>query len=346
MVNISHTTATGAGELQAQSLPLVITPGAGNVELSLWLNENRILLEEYLVQYGAVLFRGFEIDNVVKFNNLLKGFDTNPLPYMFRSSPRKEINREIKNVYLSTSYPNDRRINLHNESSYSRVWGRKIIFCCLCPAAQGGETPIADSRLVLKDLPSALREEFRAKGVKYIRNLTPDIGMPWQEVFQTTERAELIATCKKFNIDAEFVSDDHVIISWTKPAIYTHPVSGEETWFNHAFFFNKYSLYEEIGLASDEELPEETLPSNTFFGDGSEIDYAAYCSIKDAYEKNTVTFPYEKGDVIFLDNMLTAHGRNPYKGDRTIATAIVEAACDAGFILSEGNSVHQLKTAF
>ena len=95
-------------------------------------------------------------------------------------------------------------------------------------------------------------------------------------------------------------------------------------------FFHRYSRYEELGLAPDELLPEEYLTSETFFGDGTEITYEEYANIKSAYQKNIVAFPYRQGDILFLDNMLAAHGRNPYKGDRTIATAIIEAAYDTG----------------
>jgi hypothetical protein len=72
--------------------------------------------------------------------------------------------------------------------------------------------------------------------------------------------------------------------------------------------------------------------SDTFFGDGSEISYADYLNIKNAYDKNIVTFPHDKGNILVLDNMLTAHGRSPYKGDRTIATAIMGAAFDDDYV--------------
>ena len=73
------------------------------------------------------------------------------------------------------------------------------------------------------------------------------------------------------------------------------------------------------------------LPSNTYFGDGSPITFEDYQLLKKAYSQNTVTFPYEKGDVLVLDNMLTAHGRMPYKGDRVIATAIIESFEDKDY---------------
>src|SRR5258705_11395552 len=134
--------------------------------------------------------------------------------------------------------------------------------------------------------------------------------MPWQEVFQTGDVDVMKEACRKNDIRYEFVGNDQVIIEWIKPAVYKHPVSGEETWFNHIYFFNKYSRYEELGLEHDDFLPSEYLTSDTFYGDGAEIVYEEYKGIAQAYEKNKVIFTYEKGDIIFLDNMLAAHGRN------------------------------------
>ncbi|MBC9912779.1 TauD/TfdA family dioxygenase [Chitinophaga varians] len=315
-------------EKSGQVLPLLVTPAGENVDLAAWISTHKEQFEEELVKHGGILFRGFGVDTVEKFSQFTKCFNTDPLPYMFRSSPRSELNENIRNIYTSTIYPNERTINMHNESSYSRVWGRKIVFCCLVPAQEGGETPIADSRRVLADISPALVAKFRAKGVKYRRNLFPDLGMPWQEVFQTNDIEVAKEICHKNKISYEFPEQDQMIIEWTKPAVYNHPVSGDETWFNHVYFFNKYSRYEELGLEADDFLPSEYLTSDTFFGDGTEISFEEYQEIGNAYKKNLVVFPYQKGDIIFLDNMLAAHGRNPYKGDRTIATAIMEAAYD------------------
>ena len=312
--------------------PLVLEPAGGDVDLIDWLKAHRPEFEQDLQQYGGLLLRGFGIDTVERFDSFMQCFDTTPLPYMFRSSPRAELDEKIRNIYRSTSYPSDRSINLHNESSYSRVWGMKIAFCCLQPSAEGGETPIADSRRVLQTMDPALVAKFREKGVKYWRHLSPGLGMHWQEVFQTDKPEAAEEICRRNDINFEW-KGDALFIDWVKPAVYSHPKSGEDTWFNHVLFFHRFSRYEELDFPYDEYLPDEYLSSQTFFGDGTEISFQEFAEIKRAYQENTISFPYLKGDIIFLDNMLAAHGRTPYKGDRTIATAIVEAAYDARYVL-------------
>jgi alpha-ketoglutarate-dependent taurine dioxygenase len=329
-VNNTLVTRTGLAGNEKQVLPLVVQPAKPGLKLNDWLQSNKNEFEADLVKHGGILLRGFGIDTPAAFQEFMKCFNTDPLPYMFRSSPRKELDNAIKNIYQSTTYPKNRSINMHNESSYSRIWGRKIIFCCLQPAEQGGETPIADSRRVLQDIDPALVQKFRARGVRYRRNLLPDLGMPWQEVFQTNDLATAEQTCKKYNISYSLQAGEKFVIEWVKPAVYRHPVSDEETWFNHVLFFNKFSRYQELGIGPGDSLPEEYLTSDTFFGDGGEISYAEYTEIQEAYDRNKVVFPYQQGDILFLDNMLAAHGRNPYKGERTIATAIIEASYDPG----------------
>jgi len=311
-----------------QDLPLLIEAKSPNVNLTSWIGRNRAEFDQLLTRHGGILLRGFGAQSAESFHEFMKCFDTEPLPYMFRSSPRSELDSSIKNIFLSTSYPNTRHISMHNESSYSRVYGKKIVFCCIKPASKGGETPIADSRRVLKDISSDLVDKFRAKGVKYRRNLSPLLGMPWQEVFQTTDLSVVKEVCRKYQIDHRMGENDTFVIEWVKPAVYKHRISGEETWFNHVLFFNRFSRYEELGVPFGDRVPEEYITSDTFFGDGTAISADEYLEIKNAYRKNLVVFPYEKGDILFLDNMLTAHGRNPYEGERVIGTAIIEAAYD------------------
>jgi alpha-ketoglutarate-dependent taurine dioxygenase len=314
--------------LSADNFPLVVRPRFKGVDLVDWVKKNRAEFEKELHLHGGLLLRGFDITTLENFGRFVDSFESAPLAYMFRSSPRHELNKEVKNVYNSTDYPQKESIKLHNESSYSRSWGMKIMFCCLQPAEAGGETPIADSRKVLKSIDPELVNKFKAKGVLYKRTLIRDIGMSWQEVFQTSDRKTVEEICQKNDIRYDFVSDDHLDIEWVKPAVYTHPVSKEETWFNHIYFFNKYARYEELGLDYSELAPADLIHTDTLFGDGTAISVDEYLHIKAAYDQCTISFPYEKGDIIFLDNMLAAHGRNPFKGSRLIATAIIEPAGD------------------
>jgi alpha-ketoglutarate-dependent taurine dioxygenase len=46
--------------------------------------------------------------------------------------------------------------------------------------------------------------------------------------------------------------------------------------------------------------------------------------ILDVYEELEVVFPWQKGDIVMLDNMLVAHARNPFAGNRKLLVAMGE----------------------
>lgn len=299
------------------SFPLVIRPNYAGLILGEWMKGNQASFDRQIGQHGAILFRGFRIDTVDRFQDFMKGFEGVPQPYKQRSSPRIEV---AKNIYHSTTYPADQRINMHSENSYAYHIARKIIFCCIRPAEEGGETPIADNRMVLNRLSDQLKEKFRTSGVLYRRNIDKNVGLPWQEVFQTKDRATAERECRAEGITYRWENEDRLVLSWVNKAICDHPDTGEPVWFNHSFFFNKYAMEDEV---LESFRSENELPFNTFFGDGKEISRAEIAEIRSAYEQATVMFPWEQGDVLFLDNMIMSHGRNPYKGERQIVVSLL-----------------------
>jgi hypothetical protein len=70
---------------------------------------------------------------------------------------------------------------------------------------------------------------------------------------------------------------------------------------------------------------EQNLPRNVYFADGSPIDPAMLDEITQVYRDHSVVFPWRKGDVLMLDNMLTAHGRQPFMGQRKVVVGIAES---------------------
>lgn len=297
--------------------PLVLKPEHATLDLYNWLAENKPSFESDLLKHGAILCRGFKINTVEKFQHLMSIFPNELLEYKLRSSPRYSLE---KNVYVSTTFPEDQTIQMHSESSYAPNHPEKIVFCCITPAAYKGETPIADNRKVLSSLSDATRNKFLEKGILYKRNLNGLLGLKWQEVFQSSDKAYVENECRSNDMQYEWKGTDTLILKWKKKAIWEHPLTQEMVWFNHGLFFNKYMMDEEVlnSIASPDDLPNDT-----FFGDGTEISRQEIDEIRNAYQKAIVAFPWEKGDVLFLDNMLFAHGRNPYKGERQIIVSIL-----------------------
>ncbi len=72
-------------------------------------------------------------------------------------------------------------------------------------------------------------------------------------------------------------------------------------------------------------------PSSPFYGDGGDIENSVLQTIRATYEKHRVAVPWERGDLLMLDNMLVAHGRQPFKGPRKVAMSDPVAWADVHF---------------
>ncbi len=306
---------------QGGPLPLLIEPQVVGLDPVGWARANRPFIEARLAAHGGLLFRGFGLDTSSDFERLCAAVSGELLEYRERSSPRTQVSQ---NVYTSTDYPADQSIFLHNENSYQQVFPRKIFFFCASPAHQGGETPIADCRKVLRRLDRKIRERFVEKKWMYVRNFGDGFGLPWQTVFQTEERAEVERQCRNKGIGVEWKSEGRLRVNTVLPAVAKHPLSGELSWFNHATFFHVTTLEPVLREVLLEEFAEEDLPTNTYYGDGSPIEPAVLEELREAYRGETVSFPWQKGDVLLLDNLLTAHGRAPYTGPRKILVAMAD----------------------
>jgi|SRR5215213_3132267 len=303
-------------------LPLVIEPNAECIDIAAWAARNREFVETQLLRHGGILFRGFEITTPEAFEQLCRAVSIELLEYSERSSPRTQVS---PNVYTSTDYPAQQSIFLHNENSYQRTFPQKIFFFCLTPAARGGETPIADCRKVFQRLSPRVRERFIEKRWMYVRNIGDGFGLPWQTIFQTQNPEVVERECFRKGIKVEWKDDQRLRLSTVLPAVVNHPQSGELSWFNHATFFHITTLDTVLREVLLEEFAEEDLPTNTYYGDGSRIEPEVLEELREAYREQTVSFPYEAGDVMLLDNMLTAHGRAPYSGSRKILVTMADA---------------------
>jgi hypothetical protein len=227
-------------------------------------------------------------------------------------------------VYTSTDYPADQPIFVHNELSYSYSWPMRIAFFCVEAPTSGGETPIADTRMVLELIDPEIRARFGEKRVMYLRNHQPGLGHSWQSAFQSTDPAVVEAYCRGAGLDVEWIDGRGLRTRRVAAAIARHPVTRELVWFNHAAFFHVSTLEPGLRSALQAQVREEDLPSQSFYGDGSPIEPSVLDMLRSAYEQATVSFPWRQGDVLLLDNMLVAHGRSPFDGPRLVVVAMAQ----------------------
>ncbi|MFE4206332.1 TauD/TfdA family dioxygenase [Streptomyces goshikiensis] len=302
-------------------LPRVLRATAPGLDLAQWLRQNHDEVHRHLWERGAVLFRGFPVADAEGLEQLVTALSPATLDYVYGSTPRS---RESAGVYTSTEYPADQTIPQHSEMAYASTWPMKLWFLCTVAAAEGGATPLADNRKVFARLDPGLRDRFIENGVMYVRNYGAGLDLPWQRVFETTDRAEVERFCRVAGIEYRWLDEDRLRTRQVCQVTVRHPQTGEWAWFNQAHLFHPTNLGPEVRESLLATFAEEDLPRNVLFGDGSPIPDQDLAEIRAAFEAETVAEPWQSGDVLLVDNILASHGRQPYAGPRKVLVSMAE----------------------
>jgi alpha-ketoglutarate-dependent taurine dioxygenase len=285
-----------------------------------WLKVNKPHIEKQVSQYGGVLLRNFTIESISAFNKAVQLLSPKLLDYTYRSTPRIKLGGQI---YTATEYPQNRSIPFHNENSYSRTWPNKLFFYSAIVAEQGGETPLADSRNLYSAIDSNVREKFERLDVMYVRNYTHGIDLSWQEVFQTDSRVDVEHYCRKHDIAFEWsATNPQLRTKQVCQATIIHPQTQEKIWFNQAHLFHPSAIDAEEHAALINMLGEKNLPRNVYYGNGGPIEEESLDHIRKVYIQEKIKFAWQRGDLMYLDNRLMAHSREPYTGERKVAVAM------------------------
>lgn len=298
-------------------LPVLLEP-AGVEGTVLSLLEERMCVRGLLEEHGALLCRGFSLSQE-KFGEFIEALWGARLGYVYRSTPRKSVGR---NMFTASLYPANREIPLHSENAYAREWPLRLGFFCAQAASIGGATPLADLTRVTKRIGPELVERFRRRGVRYIRNYHVGVDLPWTEVFQTHDRHEVEKFCRDRKISVEWGPQGTLRTIQVSQGTAIHPDLEIEVWFNQVHLFHV------SGLGSDMEkemiglFGAEGVPRNAYYGDGENISPADLERIRAAFADEAVTFQWRSGDVLLLDNMRVAHGRHAYVGNRSVLVAM------------------------
>ena len=303
-----------------QTLPLIITPAVKDLDIIDLVKSKRQFLEDKLLKHGAILFRNCQLNSITDFENLAQTICPN-LFGNYGDLPRTGISEK---VYGSTPYPADKTILFHNESSHLHCYPQKIWFFCVQPAQQGGETPIVDCRQVYQLLDSQLRSKLEQKQLMYVRNYIEGLDVSWQDFFHTEDKKIVEEHCIKSEMEFEWLPNNGLRTSKIRPAIAQHPQTKEKIFFNQIQLHHISYLDPKVRESLVSVFGKDNLPRNVYYGDSSPLEPEEIAAINQAYQQASISFPWQKGDVLMLDNLLTAHSRNPYKGERKIVVAMGE----------------------
>ncbi len=306
--------------------PLVITPSDDNLTLNqakAWVKSNLNELEALLSKSGALLFRGFPMNDAETFDEFSAAFEYPSFTYEESLSNAVRINF-TKRVFTANEAPKDVEIYLHHEMAQTPVSPDKLFFFCVSAAEQGGATPICRSDQLFEALKlenPELANDFKSKGLKYTTHM-PAIddhdsgqGRSWHSTLSVETKQQAEDKLAELGYSWSWMDDSSLkAITPVLPAVRTLEC-GTEVFYNQLV-----AAY--MGWEGVRDNPSSAIT----FGDDSHIPIDGLELIVKLSEKFTFDLPWQDGDMALIDNKMTMHGRRPFSGDRARQVLVALAA--------------------
>lgn len=318
-------------------LPLMVEPATAALAsdpaaVLEWFGQHREAVEALLPEHGGVTLRGFAIPTTDDFNRLVEVYQTDPHGYAGGLTPRKNISGK---VFEASRVPADQKIILHQEMAYLPKYPKMVGFYCLIPSETGGCTTIGDIRRFQPQIPEALIQSVRERGVLYRRNYRapgPETDpvkalfrREWTEVLQVETREQAEAACEAVGCEAVWEDDGSLSMHYRSSGFANHPITGEETWWAQVqgMHFNAARLGDHYAPLAEAFPASRPRPIEILYGDGGDIPDDLVTPLYPILDALAVNVPYRHADFMLLDNTYTAHGREPFTGDRNVQVALM-----------------------
>jgi alpha-ketoglutarate-dependent taurine dioxygenase len=328
--------------------PIVRAPALRSpAALHEWIGGHRDIFHAVIAHYGGLLIRGFPLADPAEVSQVGRLLIGPPMAERETFAPRRELH---DGVYSGSAWPSNQAMCMHHELSYAMTFPRLMSFACLGEPDEGGDIPVADSRRVLAALPGELVAEFAELGWMLDRRYG-ELGVPWTDGLGAAAVPEAEEYCRENLIGFSWTGDGDLRTRQRRPAIIRHPGTGELCWFNQIAFLSRWTLDPAIRDYLSSAYGPDGLPFDTYRGDGAPIGPEAVRTIHEAYESVTIRERWHAGDLLVIDNILMAHGRDPFRGRRETAvmmsapTRMTECAAERFLAVdmngtSSGGSAH------
>mmetsp|Transcript_12565 Transcript_12565/g.12188 ORF Transcript_12565/g.12188 Transcript_12565/m.12188 type:complete len:320 (+) Transcript_12565:88-1047(+) len=313
--------------LLSQNFPLVIKPKerSRSSDLNDYIQNKRNEIDNLLLTHGAILFRGYEIYSAEDFDSIVVSTQLNGMEYLGGAAVRTQI---TPRVFTANESPSSEKIPFHHEMSQVPQPPTHLFFYCETAPKDGGETPILKSSEVcrrLTEIHPDFMDRLKSQGVKYVRYMsrkddsTSAIGRGWEATYLTNTKEGAESALTKQGSSFEWLPGD-VLKTITKPlpAVRTDRSTDDTKRTGTTNFFNSIvAAY--TGWNDSRNRGSEAV----VLGDGTPVP-AVF--IKDAVaimDEICVALPWERGDVLLIDNRTVMHSRRPFQGPRRILASLV-----------------------
>lgn len=303
-----------------------------------WIAENNETIEKTLLETGAILFRGFPLDNADAFNIFVEQF--NSLGYVdlpYEKSLSFAVRLPVVGRVCTTNEGKTGGMVFHHEQAQAPYFPSKLFFYCETPADSGGATAICPSDVVLQELESQFPDfvtACRDKGVCYTAILkdVPDssigVGRSWKSFFGRNTVEEVEARMSELGYTWEWLDLGTLKIKTpVLPAIRTIPGTSKEVFFNQmvAQIANARDFSgRDQGSDGAEKPLSEFLQDFLRFGDGSAVPAEPLEFAHRLCEDCAIELQWKAGDVALLDNYAVMHARRAFEGKRRVLASLVQ----------------------
>ncbi|WP_328540418.1 TauD/TfdA family dioxygenase [Streptomyces sp. NBC_00344] len=300
--------------------PPVLRVGATD-DPARWTAGNRDALRAAVAEHGSVLVRGLGVRAPADVAAVLRELGVTPVAEREAFAPRAVYS---DGVYSSSKWPPNQPMCMHHELSYALEFPGLMLFACLGAPTEGGATAVADSTAVLDALPPPLTERFAREGWLLTRSYHDEIGASLDQAFGTSDPEAVERYCRANAIECTWNPVGGLRTGQRRSAVVHHPASGRPCWFNQIAFLNEWTMDPEVREYLIDEYGPDGLPFNTRYGNGDPLTEDVVRLINEAYEANTTRHPWEAGDLLLVDNVRTAHSREPFAGPRDVVVALAD----------------------
>ncbi|MFD4566278.1 TauD/TfdA family dioxygenase [Streptomyces sp. NPDC058467] len=306
-------------ELKPGRPPLLRAEATGSAPS--WAAEHRDALRAVVAEHGCVLVRGLGLREAAETGAVFSALATGLMTEKEVFAPRQTYS---DGVYSSTKWPPNQPMCMHHELSYTLEFPGLMMFACLTAPTDGGATAVADAPTVLDALPAELTERFEREGWLLTRSYNDEIGASVAEAFGTEDRAAVESYCHANGITFEWQTDGGLRTRQRRSAVVRHPATGRRCWFNQIAFLNEWTMAPEVREYLVDVYGADGLPFNTRFGNGDPIGEDVVQLLNNVYESHTAREPWQAGDLMLVDNVRTAHSREPFEGPREVLVALAD----------------------
>lgn len=286
-----------------------------------WAAAHRDALRAAVAEHGAVLVRGLGLPDVPEVGAVFRRLTTGLMTEREAFAARKSY---ADGLYSSVKWPANQPMCMHHESSYTLEVPGLMLFACLAAPTEGGATGVADSRAVLAALPDDLVGRFEREGWLLARAFNDEIGSGIGDAFGTEDEEAVERYCRANGIASAWQPDGSLRTRQRRSAVVRHPLTGERCWFNQVAFLNEWTLDPDVREFLVDAYGEDGLPFTTRFGGGEPIPADVIALLNEVYEAHTAREPWQAGDLMLVDNIRSAHSREPYEGPREVVVGMAD----------------------